>query len=222
VTPLDDLLTACLLLLVPGYMLWRSLTGKKRPPDARTARYRRGIAIAAALLAMLAAAWIPQGRSAAALGLELPLSRAGLIGLAIAAVLLLGLFISMRLAKRRAETAPDSAEAAILPETPAEWRLFVVSMLIVTPALELLYRGYLVWAIEPRFGTVLAVLLPATAYGAAHGYHGWRRFAGSLVSALLFTLGFVLTRSLWWLVLIHAGLPTVVALAQRRLSRTPG
>ncbi len=67
-----------------------------------------------------------------------------------------------------------------------------------------------------------SVLLPALAYGVAHGYRGRTRFIGSIVSALLFTLGFVLTRSLWWLILIHIGLPLFGAFAQQRLSRAAG
>ncbi|MES2441979.1 MAG: CPBP family intramembrane glutamic endopeptidase [Pseudomonadota bacterium] len=218
-SPVDFALTASLLLLVPAYTLWRSLTGKDRPPDLRSTRYIRGIALAVPLLGLLAAAWIPAGRSAAALGLDIPVGAPGQIGLGIAAVLLLVLLVATRLPGKRAAAAPDAQAAALLPETRAEWGLFFVSMPLITTAWELLYRGYLVWALEPRLGTTLAVVLPATAYGVAHGYRGRGQFIGTLVAALLFTLGFVLTRSLWWLIAIHVALPVIGALAQRRLSR---
>jgi membrane protease YdiL (CAAX protease family) len=217
-TPLDIVLTPCLLLALPGFNLWRSLTEANRPPETQTARYWRGTAIAVVLTAMMAAAWASAARPLASLGLDIPVSRPGLIGLGIAAALLLALLVMGVTVKPRGKSAtppPDSP----MPETPAEWRLFLISMPVIAVAWELLYRGYLVWAIEPRLGTTAAVLLPALAYGVAHGYRGRTRFIGSIVSALLFTLGFVLTRSLWWLILIHIALPLFGAWAQRRISR---
>jgi membrane protease YdiL (CAAX protease family) len=220
-TALDMALTLCLLLLLPGYNLWRSLTERKRPPETSTRRYVRGTAIAVALTALMAVAWSSGARPLARLGLDIPVSTPGVIGLGLAAILLTALLVMGRMIKPPAgASAAAPPETAMLPETPAEWRLFLVSMPIIATAWELLYRGYLVWAIEPRFGIVPAVLLPALAYGVAHGYHGRNRFIGSIVSALLFTLGFVLTRSLWWLIAIHIALPLFGAFAQRRLNRT--
>lgn len=217
----DLALVLCLLVALPGYNLWRSLTDKNRPPETRTARYRRGTAIAAVLTAVLAVVWLGGERSLAMLGLDMPVSTPGLIGLGLAAILLLALVVMTRRVRPRAGAGVPTRDSPI-PETPAEWRLFLVSMPVIAIAWELLYRGYLVWAIEPRLGTVAAVLLPAFAYGVAHGYRGRTQFLGSLVSALLFTLAFVLTRSLWWLILLHIGLPLFGAVAQRTVSRAAG
>lgn len=216
-TPLDTILIACLLVFLPAYNLWRSLTEARRAGESRTARYLRGTAIAVALSAMLAVAWAGGARQLDSLGLDLPIGRPGLIGLGIAAALLLTLVVLGAVIKPRAGAkAPDSP---MLPITQTEWRLFLISMPVIAVAWELLYRGYLVWAIEPLLGTVAAVVLPAIAYGVAHGYRGRAQFIGSIGSALVFTLGFVLTRSLWWLMLIHAALPLFGAIAQRRISR---
>ena len=220
-TPLDLALTLCLLLVLPGYNLWRSLTEKNRSPETSTLRYVRGTSIAIVLTAVMAMAWALYNRPLARLGLDLPVSTPGLIGLGLAAILLIALLVIGLTIKPRAK-AEAAPEPALLPETPAEWRLFLVSMPIIAIAWELLYRGYLVWALEPRFGTVLAVLLPALAYGVAHGYRGRNQFIGSIVAALLFTIGFVLTRSLWWLIVIHIALPLFGAFAQRKISRPAG
>ncbi len=213
--PLDVGLSLCLMLVVPAYNLWRSLTRDRRPPETRERRYLRGMAIAAVLTALLVIVWSDGERPLAQLGLGWPIAVPGLIGLGIAAALLLGLAAMSWLTRPCAEAPPPSP---MLPETPAEWRLFVISMPIIAVAWELLYRGYLVWMIEPRLGIVAAVVLPALAYGVAHGYQGRTQFIGSIVSALLFTLGFVLTRSLWWLMLIHVALPLFGAVAQKRVS----
>jgi membrane protease YdiL (CAAX protease family) len=79
-------------------------------------------------------------------------------------------------------------------------------------AWEVLFRGYLLWALTPRVGIVGAVFVASVAYGVAHGYKSPRQFTSSLVSALLFTIAYALTHSLWWLMLIHGGLPVMVGL----------
>ena len=67
-----------------------------------------------------------------------------------------------------------------------------------------------------------AVAIASAAYGAGHGIGDKRELAGSLAVALLFTTAYALTRSLWWLMLLHAGLPLVGALAGRRLRANGG
>lgn len=216
-TPLDTVLILCLLVALPGYNLWRSLTEANRPPETQTARYLRGTLTAVVLTGMLAVAWAGSARPLASLGLDMPIARPGLIGLGIAAILILALLVMIGLTRPGGQSrAPVSGSP--MPETPAEWRLFLVSMPIIAIAWELLYRGYLVWAIAPSLGAVAAVVLPALAYGVAHGYRGRAQFIGGIVSALLFTLGFVLTHSLWWLIMIHIALPLFGAFAQRRIS----
>lgn len=217
-TPLDILLTVSLLLLVPGFALARSLReGEAGPTGTRTERYLRTIRIAGRLLVLLLLVWVLYHRPATWLALGWPPSQAGWIGLGIAALLLLGLTGTTLFAKPRpADPTTMAAAEAMLPQTRVEWRLFLLMALVIGAGWELLYRGYLMWALEPLIGTPLAVALAATAYGVAHGYRGPKMFAGSLVSALLFTLAFVWTRSLWWLMAIHIALPLVGALARSR------
>ena len=112
----DDLLTAVLLIAVPGYNLWRSLARRNRPPEPRIHTYRRGIFLAAVLAALLAADWGMAGRSPALLGLGWPPATPGLIGLALAALLLVTAAVVVRSAKANAKAA--DAGAAMLPQTP--------------------------------------------------------------------------------------------------------
>lgn len=83
----------------------------------------------------------------------------------------------------------------------------------------MLYRGYLWWILAPLLGSVGAVLVMGLSYGLAHGYRGRGALAASVVSALLFAAAYALTHSLWWLIVIHTGLP-LVGLRVRR-SSTP-
>ena len=51
-----------------------------------------------------------------------------------------------------------------------------------------------------------AVCIAALTYGAAHGYKNRTQFVASVISAFVFTIAFVLTGSLWWLMLIHTAI----------------
>lgn len=217
---LDILLLVCLLLVLPGWQMWRSLTEARRPSERRSARYRRATLVALALAALLAADWLVTRRPVAALGLDWPISRSGMIGLAITVVLLFALAATSLL--KRQPTDPEQAAradqgAAILqPETPGELRLLLLFLPIAGVVWELLYRGYLLWALTPALGAIGAVTIAALAYGLAHGIKSVGQAGASLASALAFTIGYALTQSLWWLILLHIGLPLLGLWLTRR------
>lgn len=224
---LDIVLIICLLLVVPGWQVWRSRTEANRPPESRTTRYRRAIFGALALAALLAADWLVARRPVAALGLDWPISRAGLIGLAIAAVLLIALAVTARLKRQPADlertVKAEEAASVLRPETLGELRLFLLFVPIAGVMWELLYRGYLIWALTPALGAIGAVIIAALAYGLAHGFKSVMQLGASLASAFAFTIGYALTHSLWWLIVLHTALPLLgLWLARRRDTLTRG
>jgi membrane protease YdiL (CAAX protease family) len=155
--------------------------------------------------------------------LAIPLRTAGVIGIGLAVCILGGLSIAMWLRLRSAK-APITGASDVLPATPAEFAVFIAFSLIVGVSWELLFRGYLLWSLQPHIGLIPSVLLAAGAYGVAHGFKSPRAFAGSLLSALIFTAAYAATRSLWWLMIIHSGLPLLGAFAshaQRRAVPVP-
>ncbi len=170
--------------------------------------------MAAALSTLLAIDWMTTGRSAAALGLQWPPGLSGWVGLGIAAVFLTGMSIASRSTKATAKGAQADEAAALLPDTKTELWLFILFSLTIGAAWEVLFRGYLIWVLEPRLTTVGAVAAAGAVYGLAHGYKTPRQFFGSIVAALLFTTAYVATRSVWWLMLIHTGAPLLAALAR--------
>ena len=211
---LDHLLTACLLGLVPAYALGKQWATRGKPPTSKTVRYLQATLLAALLSSILALDWLAAGRSPSMLGLQWPPPIAGWIGLGIALVILAGLSVGMWAEKTAGKRPQTDETAALLPDTKAELWLFVVFSLVIGTAWEVLFRGYLIWALEPRLTTAGAVAAAAAAYGLAHGFKSLRQFLGSLLAALLFTTAYVLTRSLWWLMLIHAGLPLLAFLVR--------
>ena len=158
----------------------------------------------AVLMAALGAIWWQSGRSVAALGLDWPIGTGGWIGLAIALLLVVVLAIA---AVRMQSTPPLSASKPTLPRGAAERRWYILFAFAAGIGWEVLYRGYLWWALTPVLGAIGAIAVMGTAYGVAHGYRGLRPFAGALISALLFATGYALTQSLWWLIVIHIALP---------------
>ena len=216
---LDLTLSALLILALPGYMLWRSFAARGKPPEEKIKRYARSMVIAAALDVILTVQWLRAGRSPKQLGLDFPVSQAGLIGLGIAICILVVIAATMLVRPSREANSAESQGGKLLPETRVETIVFVVLAIELGCSWEVLYRGFLLWALSPILGLTSSVLIAAGAYGVAHGFKGLKSLILGLASALVFTVAFAVTRSLWWLMLVHCGLPLVGALAFHRRLR---
>jgi membrane protease YdiL (CAAX protease family) len=204
--PLLDLILAFLLLIVlPARALWRSQTKPLETPRIR--KYTVTILMVTSLVTILWIDWWIAGRSADALGLGLPTTTPALIGLGVSAGLL-ALFCILIWHKREAP-APEAERAAreLLPQTASEIRMFVSFSLAVGFGWEVLYRGFLLFYLPLHINFVPAVIVSAIAYGAGHGFKNFGQFAGSIVAALAFAIGYALTANLWWLAILHVGLP---------------
>lgn len=214
-TSLDYILVAALVFAIPAEALWRSVRGRGRPRPPLGAILRRTIQLIVVLVALLALIWAREERSLALLGLEAPLSTGGFIGLAIA-VALVGLLGIASVTKKSATDAREKAEAAgMLPQTPGDRRLFAIFSFTAGIGWELLYRGYLLWALSPVIGVVAAVVVASIAYGLGHGLRSARGLIGAVFASFLFTIGYALTGSLWWVMVLHVGLPLIGIAATR-------
>jgi membrane protease YdiL (CAAX protease family) len=205
---IDYVLVVLLIGVMPARALYKDLRGKSNEVN-RQKKYIGSGAIIIGLLALLSYAWLHGGRSTALLGLDIPLTNRGTIGLAIAIALLVGLVVVATIAKQkhRARNNDKGAERfsknQLLPRTRHELSLFLAFALLAGCGWELLYRGFLIWFLVPYVGTIVAICIAALTYGAAHGYKSRKQFLASVISAFAFTVAFVLTGSLWWLMLIH-------------------
>lgn len=210
-TPPELLLALYLLLIMPVHAIWHSRQGPRDRP--RMAIYRSNIARLALLLLALAACALWSGYTAQQMGLAWPPGTAGKWGLAaavagLAALHLGGALYERRMApEKRAKSDATLREQKAMPTTPRELAVFAVLAVLLGAGWELLYRGFLLLVLAPVTGVAGAVALSALAYGMGHGYNGWKPFIGSIVAAFAFTLAYVWTGSLWWLMLIHMALP---------------
>ncbi|GAB2874525.1 hypothetical protein GCM10027277_49700 [Pseudoduganella ginsengisoli] len=211
--PLPELLLVLYLLLVlPAHAIWRSRQagGMERP---RMKIYVSNITRLVLLLLALAvcAAW--SGYTARQMGVAWPPGTAGLWGLAAAlgglAAMMLGsgMYERRMRAGKRAAIEAQMREDKAMPSTPREMAVFAVLSVLLGAGWELLYRGFLLLVLAPVVGLAGAVALSAVAYGSGHGFHGWKPYFISIATALAFTLAYVWTGSLWWLMVIHITLP---------------
>lgn len=208
---IDWLLTAWLVIVFPAYSGWRSLRSQKAL-SSRADTHLRTVVLGLTPLMVLAVVWMRENRTIADLGLGPPTQPAALMGLGLAVLVVVGLCIASLFNKKRPEDDPQAETMErMLPQKSAEWPGFIAFCLTVGVAWEVLYRGYLLWFLSPIVGTVGAVAVASLAYGLAHGVKSWKRAVGSLVVAALFTTGYAVTESLWWLMLIHTSLPLLAA-----------
>jgi membrane protease YdiL (CAAX protease family) len=212
-------LATSLLVALPVSQIWKSRRRDAAPDTAlrRISKYLRSMAEIVLLLgALLFCAW-HGGWSATDLGLEFPLSSSGKWGVLFALMLLPGLQLAAVLTERRHNEAQRIAlalkleEHKFLPRTAKEFWIFALLALCMGAGWELLYRSFLLHVLVPEIGSGWAIVLSALAYGLAHGYQNPKQLIGSLVSALLFAIGYAATHSLWWLMVIHVGLPLLGA-----------
>ena len=206
------LLTLYLLLVLPAHAIWRSRKAStgERP---RLKIYWSNILRLAWLLLALAACAAWYGYTAQQMGLAWPPGTAGTWGLvaALAGLALMhvgGTWYERRMTEdKRAAMNARMREDKTMPATARELGVFTVLAVLLGAGWELLYRGFLLLVLTPVTGLAVAVALSALAYGAGHGYRGWKPFCASMASALAFTLAYVWTGSLWWLMVIHIALP---------------
>lgn len=223
----DILFTLYLLVYFPLEGLWRSLRPSPVKPVLTPLQsyWRQGRYVLGLLCAFMLVSWIGN-HSAQELGIGLPPPPAGMWGLAIIVILLVSLhFIGNMMGARMTPEQRTSKKQELrdlpfpMPRTRLETTVYLITMVGMTATWELLFRGYLLLVLTPYTGMSLAIVLAAVAYGAGHGYQSPKQFLGSIASSLCFTLGYAMTGSLWWLIVLHAAVPVAMPYAERKLNR---
>lgn len=210
-----DLIFAAILFaggaILDYFVLWPYLVRKvgRGDTDARTRVY--GIILGAEWLATIfvAGRWWALGRPWAALWLlpprGWPLIASMLIVLAVAALVVLQTRSVVRLsAEKREALRPRLGRlTALIPHTKSEHRWFLAISVTAGVCEELLYRGFLVWLLQPWVGSGWAAAVSVIAFGAGHAYQGKDVVRPTLVGLALQVMA-LLTRSILPGILIHA------------------
>ena len=200
----------------------RSL-GEKPRSERRLARKYVVTAIRGALIsALILFVWYRSGRPFAELGLDWPITLPGLAGFGFDALLLC--FLGYKLLQRRSAEQASAARQRmdslhIMPQTHAEFMLFLAMVLLASPFEELMFRGFLMWFFGVFAGLWGAVLLTSLLFGIGHAYQGPSRILRTGLLGLAFGTAYALTHSLWWLMVAHIALNAYGALLAWQLTR---
>lgn len=209
--PLDVALFAFLLLFMPAFAAWSGARLRRTPLDhtRRMRRYwqtvMRGWIVALALIAI----WSVAKRPWVELGLDWPVGFWGLCGFGLGVLLSIVLAVEFMRIPKLVGTKLETLKARmrdvhILPHQKSELLLFVVMALTAGVWEELAYRGFLMWFLAPLSGLTGAIIISSLIFGLGHLYQGWKGVLRTAVVGLVFAIGFAVSHSLWWLMVVHA------------------
>jgi len=222
-TPLDLLLLAFVVVAMPILSARAGRALAKARPASLVPRYWGIIARGLLVSVLVLGDWIWAGRPFPALGLDWPIGFRGRIGFALAALLACYYGYALLLGK----LTPERREAArkqldrlrIVPATRAEFLLFPLVAFNGGIMEELVFRGFLIWMFAPFAGLWGAAAVSSLLFGLGHIYQGLFGVARTAVIGLAFAAAYVLTGSLWWLMLAHMMINVFGGLFALRLER---
>ena len=204
--------------IVVAYPLWdylrgwpamhRTLTAGR--PDARSSVYRNILLQEWAAAAIVAALWLAYRRGWVALGFGLPggwklAIAAGMVA-AMSALLLMQLrkVGSLAAARRAGIAAGMGVVGLIVPRTRQERAWFAALSVTAGICEELVYRGFLLWALRPWIGVWGAAAVSVAGFTLAHAYQGRGFVVRTGGMGLLFTVLAIGTGSIVPGMLLHA------------------
>lgn len=212
--PFDQLLLALILIGLP-VRAWFSMRAlRETPPEMlralRRSMWTRAVLSQWTLVAAVVALWLWQHRWWSALNVA---PRVGwmeggmLIGIGFLAILL-------DRQRRALAEQPDVVEKlrsqlapvfALLPEDRSEWLPFAALAVTAGICEELLFRGYVTWALAHLLPSyTAAALVQALLFGVAHFYQGPRGMWKTAMLGIFLTAVVWMTGTLWMAMLIHA------------------
>jgi uncharacterized protein len=223
-TPLDLLIVVYAVVAMPvlSAVAARRLARTPRTELNLVRRYWFIIARGVLVSLLILFAWRWAGRPYSALGLDIPIDYWGRMGFGFDAVLVCSYTIALlspKSAERRAHVRRRMERIRIMPQTREEFLLFPLVAISGSVMEELLARGFLIWFITPFAGLWGAALLSSVLFGLLHAYQGWFGILRTALIGLAFAIAYVLTRSLWWLMLAHVALNLFGGLYAWRLMR---
>jgi len=192
------------------FVVWQGFLRQSRV-DATKARHvlwLRGALLMWAATAVVLWLWISTGVPLLSVGLGLPDGwRLWAPLAATIAFAALQIHTALKLARRPVPNDQLRAQlhgvAAIIPRTSSELPAFFAVSLTAGVCEELLFRGFLIWVLQPLVGLWFAAALSVVLFGAAHAYQGLAGVIRTGLLGLVFTAVVLLTQSLWPAILLH-------------------
>lgn len=219
-------LLIALILVQPalGVRRWRQFLARCHEPGARVRHYRRVIVFAWSWTALIALGMWLDRWPASAVGLvaprwsALPTVATAAMGVALLVGLALPLFF------RRAVVGVLGTLRELLPRTPTERVWFVAVALTAGFCEELLHRGFLLtfvalhWPAMPTWAWFVVGSVP---FGAGHAYQGRRNIVLTGLFGAAATGLYLVYRSLWVPIVVHALVDLRAALLMPSATEAP-
>ncbi len=226
-SPLDLVPFVLAVLVLPLFSIFNGRVIARAPDASLIPRYAQTIARGVIVTLLLLGLWRWTGRPLATLGLDIPVGESGLIMLgavALAALVLGGqLVFLLKITKpaRLAALRSQVRDLKILPRNTRELFVFLIVAMMAGIWEELLYRGFLLWFLEPYITLWGAAAVSTAVFALGHIYQGWKGLPRAGGLGLLFAVGYVFSGSLWWLIALHALIDLFGGLAAWRVMRLP-
>ena len=162
---------------------------------------------------IIGAVWWWLGRDFSHLGFPWPIPKISdeLLGLYVLFVFLYTTDVVSELrndAKRKKTLEHWKKHTPFLPANAYEFQHFMIVCISAGVCEEVIFRGYFMTYFLSVLGTstpaqILVVLIPAIIFAFAHLYQGWKVVFKIVFMAILFGLIFLLSGSIWWLIILH-------------------
>jgi membrane protease YdiL (CAAX protease family) len=215
-------------MLVDNFVLWPSFV-RQSSVDATRARHAlwaKWMTMLWACSALVAWLWIAQGQPLSAVGLAAP---AGWGLWAPLALTLAFVALQANAAFKIARMPGDKPKlrgqlgttGLVMPHTASELPAMLALSLTAGFCEELLFRGFLIWILQPVTGWWPAALVALAAFAFVHAYQGRAGVIRSAVFGAVASAIVLLCHSLWPAIVLHAALDWMGGLVGWTILREP-
>ncbi|MBV8037196.1 CPBP family intramembrane glutamic endopeptidase [Roseateles sp.] len=193
---------------------------------ARRALWARWMLMLWGASALVLWLWIGGGVPMASVGLAWPTgwrlwAPLGL-GAAVIALQVHGAMKIIRQPERSAQLREQlGSTAAVLPHLASELPWWFAASVTAGFCEELLFRGFLVWLLQPMVGIWVAAILSVLVFVLGHAYQGREGMLRTGLLGLIFTAIVLVTGSLWVAILLHAAIDVMGGLIGWLIQREP-
>ncbi len=215
-------------MVVDHLVIWRSFS-ERVDIDAAKARHTlwlRWGAMTWGCSALVLWLWIANGVSLSSVGFAAPEGWRLWVPLVLGgAVVLLQASGARKIARLAAPGEKLRAQlgsvAPIMPRTAAELAAFFLMSLTAGFCEELLFRGFLIWLLQPLVGLWIAAALALVLFALGHAYQGREGVIRTGAIGLVFTVIVLATQSLWPAIVLHAAVDAMGGLMGWLILRDP-
>lgn len=211
----DILLLAIILLGLPLESLLTLKSSRARlasgAPGARVRHYAQTIFVLWGVSIPIIILWAMSHRDWALLGFQIEASPAAMTGWGLA-ILIAAFFALQNVSVARSDKLKQQLRAGLqknaimtnfMPQTEDERYVFNIMGVSAGIAEEIIFRGYLIWALSLLAPVWIAAIAALLIFTVLHLYQGLSQLPTIFASGTLVTLVFLLSGSLWPAILLH-------------------